>query len=258
MKLKFKLEESIKIGDFDIFCDPSILNKEGFTFKPGIKRDSKFKIFIKRIFWPAYSLWNRLLVDGFIEVEIGKLIRKYKTENAVFLEVGCGDMRLRRILPKDICYNAFDISFSEFHLRRVLSKRNKPNIALFSATNIPLDSESISLVASAQVIGQILDVEKAVSEIYRVLKPRGILILSIPNGYCNKFRKKGPHPACINNWTLDEFKEFMGQYGLICLEEKMKGHWVSFLSMFTNTSCQLPITSKKEAYNTDFFFVFQK
>lgn len=257
-KIVFKLGESLKVGTHIISCDYNIFQQKNFTFEPGISKDSKVDKLIKTIFWPLYDLRNFFLVDGFIKKEVGKLIKKYLKDDTTFLDAGCGDMGLRRFLPKNVCYNGFDIRFSEFHLGRVLSEKESRNIALFSALKIPLDPNTASLVVSTQVIGQIRDVDKVVSEIHRILKPNGILILSIPNGYCYKFERKGPHPACTDNWTFDEFKEFMKRYDFKYLEGYMKGYWIPLPLWFTNISYQLPISCKEEKYNTDFFFVFQK
>ena len=257
-RLKFKLNQILKIEDYSITYDSKLLNQKNQITGLEIKKDSKIKGFIKTILWPVFSLRNNLLVDGFIEREAGKLIKKYIKEDTVFLEVGCGDMSLRRFLPKNLCYNAFDISLSEFHLKRVLREGQRINIALFSATRIPLDPSAVSLIVITEVFEHILDINQAVSEIYRILKLKGILIASIPNNYCYKYKRKGPNSEHINNWTFDEFKEYMNQNGFKCLEGYMIGYWIPLPLWITKTSYQLPISSKKEFYNTNFIYAFQK
>ncbi len=198
------------------------------------------------------------MVDGFIKREVGKLIKKFLRHNTEFLDIGCGDMSLVRFLPSNLWYNAIDISLSEFHLKRVLNKREKINVALASAASIPLDSASISLAVSTEVLEHIPDIDKALSEIYRILKPGGILIISIPNNYCYKYQKKGPHPEHVNNWTFKEFKEYIINQGFIYLEGYLKGFWIPLKIVPGTASYQLPISSKNEFYNTNFFFVFKK
>lgn len=257
-RLGFKLNQTLKVGDYNVLYDPKLSDQKNQIAESGIRRDSKLKGFIKTILWPAFSLRSYLLVDGFIKIEVGKLIKKYIRDDTIFLEVGCGNMSLRRFLPKSLCYSAFDISLSEFQLKRALREGERINIALFSATTIPLDSSTVSLIVSTGVFEHILDIDKALSEIYRVLKPEGILIVRIPNNYCYKYQKKGPHPEHVTNWSFNGFKEYMNQHSFKCLEGYMKGYWIPLPLWLTKISYQLPIVSKEEFYNTDFFFVFQK
>ncbi len=246
-KLDFRLNKTLKVKNFTIPYDPQLPNPKNKVFDSAIRRDSKLK-----------SIRNYLLVDGFIKREAGKLIKKFLRHNTEFLDIGCGDMSLMRFLPRNFWYNAIDISLSEFHLKRVLNKREKINVALASATSIPLDSTSISLAVSTEVLEHIPDIDKALSELYRILKPGGILIISIPNNYCYKYQKKGPHPDHVNNWTFNEFKEYMINQGFKYLEGYLKGFWIPLKIMPGKASCQLPISSKSEFYNTNFFFVFKK
>lgn len=87
-------------------------------------------------------------------------------------------------------YNAFDLSLSEFHLRRVLRKSDNVNVALASATNIPLESDLVSLIVSTECFEHIPEIDNAMDEIHRVAMPEAILICSIPNNYCYKYQKK--------------------------------------------------------------------
>ena len=249
-RLRFKLYSTLNTAKYSIFYDPNIQIR--------IRRDSKLKHFIKTILMPILMLRNYFMVDGFIKREIGRLIKKHIKSNTIFLDIGCGNMSLRQFLPKSVCYNAFDIELSEFHLERILSEEKGIKVVLCSATRIPLDSNTVSLIASTEVFDHISDIDKAVIEIYRVLKPGGILTLSISNNYCYKYQKKGPHPEHVNSWTFDEFKEYMKRLGFKNLEGYMMGYWIPLPLWFTKKSYQLPFSSKEEFYNTNFFFVFQK
>ena len=257
-RLKFKLNQALKVGEYSIPYDAELTNQENQIAGSGIRKESKLRSFIKTVLYPVYSLRNYLLVDGFVERKTGKLIKKYIRDNTVFLEVGCGNMSLRRFLPRNLFYNAIDISLSEFILRRILREGERINVALCSATRISLDSSTVSLIVSTEVLEHIPAIDIALSDIYRVLKPEGILIVSIPNNYCYKYHKKGPHSEHVNNWTFYEFKEYMNQHGFKCLEGCMMGYWIPLPLWLTKTSYQLPISSKEEFYNTNFFFVFQK
>lgn len=257
-KLNFKLNKALKVKNFIIPYDPQLPNLKNKIFDSTMRKGSKFKSIIKTIICQEVFLRNYLLVDGFIKREVGKLVKKFLIHNTVFLDIGCGDLSLVRFLPRNLWYNAIDISLSEFHLKRVLNRRERINVALASATSIPLDSNSISLAVSTEVLEHIQDIDKALSEIYRILKPGGIFIISIPNNYCYKYQKKGPHPEHINNWTFKQFKEYMIHKGFIYLEGYMRGFWIPLTILPGKASYQLPISSKNEFYNTNFFFVFKK
>lgn len=237
---------------------PSVSNLiDGYNQGSGIKRTSKTKLMLKRIFWPLVKLRNDLMIDGFIEWEIGKLIKKYITTNSVFLEIGCGDMSLRKYVPSNFWYNALDLEISDFHIMRVLKRTQRVNLIIASATEIPAPPNSASLIVSTETFEHIPEIDRVIEEIYRIATPDAILILSIPNNYCYKYEKKGPHLGHINNWKYHEFIEYMKSYHFEFVEGFMKGYWVPFPLWITKKSYQLPISSKKEYYNTNFFFVFR-
>lgn len=254
-KVDWLTDKKISIGPYHIPYAQNL--HEQVNHKPGVRKESKSKLALKRVLWPLVKFRNDLLVDGFIERAMGKWIKKLATEDSTCLEVGCGNMSLQRFLHKHMWYNAFDFSFSEFQLLRVLKKKNKINIAIASATNIPLESNTVSLIFSKEVFEHIPQIDLAIDEIHRVAKPNAKLICSIPNNYCHKYKKKGAHPQHINNWTYDEFIKFMASHNFKLLEGYMKGFWIPLARGLNSTSYQLPLSSSKEYYNTNFIFLFE-
>lgn len=184
------------------------------------------------------------------------MIQTHAKPDSIFLDVGCGSMKLRRYLPKGLFYNGIDISLAENILRRYSSK--EINVALASATEIPLESEIVTIVACTEVLEHIPEVDKAISEIHRILTAGGFLFLSIPNNYCYKYKKKGPHADHVNDWTFDEFRLLMEESGFDFLTGTKVGFWIPFPSWLTHTSYQLPRSHQHEFYNTNFFYAFRK
>jgi SAM-dependent methyltransferase len=223
----------------------------------GLRRDATSPAPGRGIFRAAMRLHNYLLVDGFIERTVGALMRKHFRGGDVFLEVGCGDMAMERFLPDDVCYNAFDLSLSEDNVKRLFARRKNASIALASAKSIPLDSGSVTLLVSTECLEHIPGVDEAVREIRRVCKTGARVIISIPNNHGRKYQVKGPHPEHVNNWTFREFTDFMGGCGLKLLEGFQKGYWIPFPLSLTRVSYQLPLISRQEARNTNFFYVFE-
>jgi SAM-dependent methyltransferase len=169
-------------------------------------------------------------------------------------------MSLRRFLPQHICYNALDISLSEFHLTRVLKEPRYNNIAAASATNIPVESNAVNLIVSTECFEHISGVERAVDEIWRISMPRARLICSIPNSYCIMYQKLGPHPEHINHWTFGGFIKFMNSHNFRFIKGFTKGFWVP-IPWLRRTGYtpgyQLPISCSNEAYQCNFFYVFE-
>ena len=254
-KVKWLTNKYRYVENYKIPCAEKLQRQDNQV--AGIRCDNKVKRFIKMIIWPFFELKNFLFCDGFIEHCIGRWIRELSKDNKIYLEIGCGDMSLIRYLPDNICYNAFDLSLSEFHLRRVLSKKRNVNIALASATDIPLEPNSASLLVSTECFEHIPNIENAIKEIHRIAKPHAMLVCSIPNNYCYKYQKKGPHPEHINNWTYEGFIKFMISHKFKLLKSCMKGFWIPLPLWLTMTSYQLPISLKKEFYNTNFFYMFE-
>jgi len=232
----------------------SISRKDGIILLPGYEEATEvgWELMQKGIM-PTVKVF-----DIRIEKEAGKLMKKYLRKNNIFLEVGCGDMSLRKYLPNSHTYNAMDISLADFHLQRVLPEGKRINVVIASVTKIPLPSNSVSMIAATEVLEHIINVNKAMSEIERVLKPRGVLIVSIPNNYCYKYQIKGAHTEHVQNWDFKGFIKYAEKYKFQVVESFMKGYWVPLPLWLTRTSYQLPFTSKEEFYNTNFFYVFRK
>jgi len=185
------------------------------------------------------------------------LIRRYATDESVFLEIGCGDMSLRRFVPGRLWYNAMDLELSEFHLRRVLRGTHKVNLALACAAQIPIRSDTVSLIVATETLEHIPDIDAALREIHRIARADGVLICTIPNNYGNKYVKKGPHPGHVNNWTYEGFLACMKSHRFVLVEGFMKGRWVPLPLWLTRTSYHLSLSSPSEYHNTNFFYVFR-
>ncbi len=254
-KLVWRACQHISVGSYQISCASGLKDQPNHTV--GIRPDIAGRLLIKSIVWPGFHLFGLLLETGFIERTVGCWIRESVDEDTIFLDIGCGNMRLATYVPDSTCYNAFDIAFSQFQLMRILRKQTNANIALASAVEIPLESESVSLIASTETFEHIPEIDKAMAEIYRIAIPGALLICSIPNNYCYKYAKKGPHSEHVNNWSYDEFISFMDSHGFKCLQGLKKGYWIPFPSWLTKRSIQLPLSPKDEYLCTNFFYKFQ-
>jgi len=255
-RLVWKTSRFVEIGEYRIPCSENLHDQTNQV--SGIIRESKSKLLIRRISWPLTKIQYDMFVDGFIEWTIGKWIKEYVRRDSVFLEVGCGDMRLARYLPLGVAYNAFDLAFSEFNLRRALHGKRDLNVALASASDIPLDDDSVSIVVSTECFEEIPDINQAMREIRRICRPGAVMLCSIPNGFCLKYRTKGPHRRNFHSWSFDGFKTLAEKHGFVLSRSCMRGFWIPLPPSIVKTSYQLPITSETEHLNTNFFYVFTK
>jgi len=254
-RIEWKISTFQKVGKYKIPCVADL--EKGFNQGSGIKRNTKIRLLLKQAAWPLWKLRTDLLVDGFVEKEIGRMIRRYCNSETVFLEIGCGDMSLRRYIPRDSWYNAIDLELSDFHLIRVLKKGQRVNVALASATNIPVETGKVSLIVSTETFEHIPEIDRAINEIFRVSTPGALLICSIPNNYSYKYTRLGPHEGHVNNWTYDGFIDFMKSHNFDFVEGFKKGRWIPFPLWITETTYQLPLSSRSEFLNTNFFYLFR-
>lgn len=228
----------------------------GYYQVAGIRRGRKT---LKRLLWPAVRWWHWWLVDGFCARRIGELVRQHADQRTVFLEVGCGNMAQRRYLPPGVVYNAMDIALSEFQVERAMrDRRAVVNIALASAYRIPLPNECVSLLVCNQVLFQVPQPERAISEFHRVLKPGGAFLCGTVNAHCTLYQRRGQHPCAVNFWTFDEFRQFIERRGFVCEQRFMTGWWIPLPRWMAPIPYHLPLPSADEKANTHFFYVFRR
>ena len=104
-------------------------------------------------------------------------------ENDLVLEIGCGPGDLTKKLSKE--YKkviAFDISYVGVKKARKRVDMNCNSEFLVSdATKLPFNAHQFDIVIFSEVLEHIIDQERCIQEIYRVIKPNGYLILTTPN-----------------------------------------------------------------------------
>jgi len=93
---------------------------------------------------------------------------------AAVLDIGCRDGGLRRFLPPDIRYQGIDIN-PDFV---------GPDILIQDITGgIPFPDATFDYVFCIEVLEHVPNPYGTMSEIHRVLRPGGVLTLSVPNPY---------------------------------------------------------------------------
>jgi SAM-dependent methyltransferase len=91
------------------------------------------------------------------------------------LDVGCGEMPFRDLLAPGASYTGIDIAMADD-----FGMRGSPEIVPFDGRVIPFPDASFDHVLCTEVLEHAADPVALVAEIYRVLKPGGTLLATVP------------------------------------------------------------------------------
>lgn len=136
-----------------------------------------------------------LLVDihsdpsTFIDQDVDNIIKYSKMGNSV-LECGCGGgyffNRLIKKKPK-IKYQGIDISPAQIEHAKIVNPKHQSKFQVGSWDNLPFENETFDTILFLETIGYAEDVDKLVSECYRVLKPGGTIFSKHPGSVIPSF-----------------------------------------------------------------------
>lgn len=117
------------------------------------------------------------------------------------LEVGCGKGFYAHIIgaffPK-ISYLGIDINEEHLRIAKVFVQASNVNFRKVDATKLPFADKVFDKIICTEVLEHIKNDRLAISELYRVLKPHGIVVITVPN-------KNYPFLWDPINWVLERF-----------------------------------------------------
>lgn len=136
-----------------------------------------------------------------------------KKRNNIILDAGCGTGLLMKKMQTFGEVFGVDISNTALEFAQ---KRNLKNLKLSSVTKLPFKKERFNAVLSIDVLyhQRVKSDEKAIREFYKVLKPKGILILKLPA--FNWLR--GKHDTIVQTkkrYTKNEVEQMLKKGGFI-------------------------------------------
>jgi len=99
------------------------------------------------------------------------------------LDVGCGDGTFGRILFNGVTVDA-GVDRDEKEIGRARATRCYDDLRVAEVERLPFGSETFATVYSNCVLEHIPDIESALREIHRVLRPGGRLYITVPNPRC--------------------------------------------------------------------------
>ncbi|HVZ80824.1 MAG TPA: class I SAM-dependent methyltransferase [bacterium] len=139
---------------------------------------------------------------------------KERLEHPV-LDVGCGDGFLARVAFGGNLEAGIDLDKAE--VERAIASKSYKKALCASATEIPFPKGSFKTVVSNCVLEHIPDLDKALKEIHRVLKPRGRLLITVPSecyssdtffrGVLTRMGLKG-----LGKWYIDNLNKTFKHY----------------------------------------------
>lgn len=126
---------------------------------------------------------KKAFLDSFENNILGRFFQELKGKKV--LDVGCGTGRTISDLKKAGA-NVVGVDPSEEMLK--IAKKKFSSVEMFAGEieNLPFEDESFDVVVTLFVIAHLKTLDKAFQEIYRVLKPGGVFIVSNIN------QKKAP------------------------------------------------------------------
>lgn len=137
------------------------------------RTDSNIKDFYEELYDneqiinPAYEIYDKLRI---------KKINNYLEKNKDILVIGCGNRNDIKLIETFDDPVVFDLSFNA-----VRTINRELNVINADALSIPFADNAFEVIICSEVLEHIPDVEIAISEMARVLKSNGILIVSTPN-----------------------------------------------------------------------------
>ena len=127
------------------------------------------------------------------------------------LDVGCGTGYGANLLA-DKARSVTAVDLSETGIAIASRTYNKPNLSfrVMDASDLSFfGEESFDLVYSSQCIEHVVEYEKFVSEVFRVLKRGGTFIVTTPN---SDLYVPGVVPFHFKEFTADEFSNLLGKF----------------------------------------------
>lgn len=110
------------------------------------------------------------------------------------LDIGCGKGELAEYINSEL----YGIERNQIKAEIARTKSYKEVIIGDIEKNIPFLSSYFDVVVCAEVLEHLLDPRKALRNIYRLLKPDGLLLVSVPN------------PQGLRRFLFDFHDEFIG------------------------------------------------
>ncbi len=175
-------------------------------------------------------------------------------------EMGCGHGYMSIALSADVeRLDGFDVDSNAITRANYLKEKyslSNVNFSVFDGYDTNMPAESYDVVLSADVLEHVPDPIRYLAECYRILKVKGVLILTTPNGLIAKKDKriiKSHSPYHITEYYPSELEEMLtsSSFNILKIYKKLNivtnGYRLPFIKKFIYKSFPpklISITSK--------------
>lgn len=138
------------------------------------------------------------------------LVPSLAAMHGTVLDVGCGDMPFRGLLPRDSAYTGLDVpQADDFGMQR------HHDIVSFDGISIPFDDESFDHVICTEVLEHAADPVVLIEEMHRVLRRGGSLVVTVP------FSARVHHaPYDFHRFTVYRLAQMFSNFSSVEIRER--------------------------------------
>ena len=169
------------------------------------------------------AIIKNIFKPGFVEAfTLKSLVRRFSVElSGVCLDVGCGSMPYKQFFNQCESYVGLEYESD------IAKKSFSPDF-FYDGVTFPFESDSFDSLVSFEVMEHVDDIEVFFSEIVRVLKPGGKMIVSVP--FCWMEHEK---PNDYRRYTKIGLERYLEKKGFeVELSRKTTGALYSTLANF--------------------------
>ncbi|WP_027624080.1 class I SAM-dependent methyltransferase [Clostridium lundense] len=155
--------------------------------------------------------WDVIRSEYFEEKLKYKVLSKVEIDNKIATDLGCGTGFISLALAEkaNLVFSLDQSNNMLRELKKEVSKKNITNVYPIKSDleNIVLFDESVDAVFINMALHHVVNVDKAISEIYRILKKGGSIVISDVTEHDGQWAKEEMHDEWlgfsneqINNW----------------------------------------------------------
>lgn len=134
-------------------------------------------------------------------------------EGKIVLDIATGEGYGSEMISRT-AKHVYGVDIDEASVKHAQGKYKTHNLEYLvgSCTEIPLTDNSVDVVVSFETIEHITDHDRMMSEVKRVLRPNGTLIISSPNKLAYNKDSDHDNPFHLKELTLEEFQHLLKKY----------------------------------------------
>lgn len=160
------------------------------------------------------------------------------------LDVGCADGSFSKKLKDDFGFSVFGLDISESAVR--LANANGVMAKVHNLENeLPFQNNTFDLIIACEIIEHLYDTDFFISELKRVLRKDGVLILTTPNLVSLVNRIKivfGAYPSFVPEYRIGGAGHIRA-YTIPVLKEQLKSHGFT-LVLTSSPNIAFPMANK--------------